>query len=50
MEDEQNIIDYCQAINENDFPNEEMICGETILPKQLSTADQIHNWIMNLND
>lgn len=49
MEDEQNkrLLDNN---DENGFPNEEMICGETILPKQLSTADQIHNWIMNLND
>ena len=49
MEDEQNkrLLDNN---DENDFPNEEMICGETILPKQLSTAEQVHDWIMNLAD
>ena len=49
MEDEQNkrLLDNN---DENDFPNKKMLYGETILPKELSTAEQIHNWIMNLND
>lgn len=49
MEDEQNkrLLDNN---DDNNFPNEEMLYGETILPEQLSTAEQVHDWIMNLTD
>lgn len=49
MENEQN-KQLLDNNDEKDFLNEELLYGETILPKELSTAEQVHDWIMNLAD
>ena len=49
MEEEQN-KQLLENNDDNNFSNEKMLYGETILPEQLSTAEQVHEWIMNLND
>lgn len=56
------IISYCEKtissyklsfLNYNyDFTIEEMrerMTGETILPKHIETAEEVHNWIMSLS-
>ena len=32
------------------LPTEHMICGETLLPSDISDAEAIHDWIMQLSN
>lgn len=50
IKDENKVVIMDKNFDTSFLPTEHMICGETPLPSDISDAEEIHDWIMQLSN
>lgn len=50
MKDENEVVIMDKNFDTYFLPTEHMIGGETLLPSDVSDAEEIHDWIMQLSN
>lgn len=50
MKDVNEVVIMDKNFDTSFLPTEHMVCGETLLPSDVSDAEEIHDWIMQLSN